>query len=839
MLLSVHPVQLGEYRIIATLGRGGMAEVFLAVRGGLVGFTKLVVVKRLRTDLTAMPEVASFRALLLDEARLAARLRHPNIVQTFEVNEHEGEPFMAMEYLDGQPLNQVLIAAQRAGKAIPLELSLRVVADVLNALEYAHELRDYDGTPLGVVHRDVSPQNVFLTYDGEVKLVDFGVAKSTTGTEETAIGVVKGKVAYMAPEQARGEPVDGRADVFAVGVMLWELLANQRLLKMETPAASLQRLLYEPLPKLESIKPDIDRSISRICSRALERDVSRRYPRAAEMRADIERVLETSRPLRRDDLASFVRGLFVKERAEVTERIRAAITQPVAADEDIVSLSARSAIEQDAIGTTVEPTAPPHTAGSATPPPTVGKRSTRGLYAVIGGVSVVGVIAAAIVIRIVTRGTDHATAASAASASASVTVPHHDPELLLCGSNTIGSELGPAIVEAFLKKKGAASLRRLPGAPQQVTLAADMSGAPISVDLRSSGTATAFEGLAAGTCDVGMASRAINDREVANLSAHGYGDLRSPATEHVIGLDGIAVVVHPNNRVRTLDRTTLHDIFTGKIVDWSGIGQSAGPITVLARDDKSGTFDTFKSLVLGSDEMTSSAKRFIESDALSDAVASDPSTIGFIGLAYVRSAKAVAVGDRNAPATLPTSFTVTTEEYMLSRRLFFYTTPKPRTPLVAELVSFALSAEGQAVVRATSFVDLSVGMREGDTCDAKCPPHYAELTAHAQRLSLDFRFRPASNELDSRAERDLDRIVQFLRAHPDGRLMLLGFSDSSGDPRANLRLSQGRAQAVSQELATRGIHASVVEGFGAAMPIASNTNDRERERNRRVEVWMH
>jgi phosphate transport system substrate-binding protein len=175
---------------------------------------------------------------------------------------------------------------------------------------------------------------------------------------------------------------------------------------------------------------------------------------------------------------------------------------------------------------------------------------------------------------------------------------------------------------------------------------------------------------------------------------------------------------------------------------------------------------------------------------------------------------------------------------MLSRRLYLYTTPTPRTPLATELVSFVLSAQGQAVVRETSFIDLSVALRDGDRCDARCPRDYAVLTARAQRISLDFRFRSGADEVDSRASRDLDRVVQFLRGYPNAKLLLLGFSDSAGIPLANVKLSQHRAATIARELETRGIHPAIVDGFGAAMPVASNATEADRQRNRRVEAWL-
>src|SRR5262245_22528609 len=328
-------VIFGDYRLIASLGRGGMAEVFLATRTSMVGFHKLVVIKRLRADLLEEVHAPRYRALLLDEARLAARLHHPNIVQTFEVGEQSGHPFLAMEYLDGQPLSSVLIKARRAGRWIATEIALQIVADALAALGYAHDLADYDGAPLHIVHRDVSPQNIFWTYDGEIKLVDFGVAKFARNSTETDAGVVKGKLTYMAPEQAQGGAIDRRADLFVTGILLWELIAGRRLLRTSSQAASMHRLLFEELPSLARVKPETDPEIVRICDRALQRDRERRYAAAADMLADLELVLGSRAP-RRADLAAFIQPLFAGERAAMAQHIRDAL----AGDGELISLAA-------------------------------------------------------------------------------------------------------------------------------------------------------------------------------------------------------------------------------------------------------------------------------------------------------------------------------------------------------------------------------------------------------------------------------------------------------------------------------------------------------------------
>jgi eukaryotic-like serine/threonine-protein kinase len=206
----------GRYQLITKLGHGGMARVLLMVARGRSGVSKLLVVKELLAEIKEDPE---FLAMFLDEARLAARLNHPNVVQTYEVSEDGPTPVIVMEYLEGQSLAAVL---NRIGRAqMPLQLHLHILLQALTGLHYAHELRDFDGTPLGVVHRDVSPQNIFVTYEGQVKLVDFGIAKASSSSGRTRTGVFKGKVAYASPEQTASSTVDRRSDVFAVGVMRW------------------------------------------------------------------------------------------------------------------------------------------------------------------------------------------------------------------------------------------------------------------------------------------------------------------------------------------------------------------------------------------------------------------------------------------------------------------------------------------------------------------------------------------------------------------------------------------------------------------------------------------
>ncbi len=289
--MTVGSTGYGKYRPIAELGHGGMAEVFLAVSSGPAGFNKLVVVKQIRPQFAEDPD---FLTMFLDEARLAARLNHPNVVQTNEVGQDEsGRYFICMEYLEGQPLNRIINRLGQSG-AISIGMQCRVLVDALAGLHYAHELNDFDGSPLEVVHRDVTPHNVFVTYTGQAKVVDFGIAKAMSSSAETRTGVLKGKVAYMAPEQAMGEKVDRRADVFGMGMVLWEVLAGRRLYKGVTDVAILHKIVNADIPRPSTQRPDIPAAVEEVCMKALARDVENRYQTAADFATALEEALDAS-----------------------------------------------------------------------------------------------------------------------------------------------------------------------------------------------------------------------------------------------------------------------------------------------------------------------------------------------------------------------------------------------------------------------------------------------------------------------------------------------------------------------------------------------------------------
>lgn len=281
---------IGKYRLIAALGSGGMANVYLAVMKGRGGFHKLVVLKIPRPEVVANP---SSLAMFLDEARLAARLNHPNIVQTFEVINEDGVEIMVMEYLDGYTLNETVHRSRRQQASLPEAVHLRVLSEALTGLHYAHEAKDLDGTPLEFVHRDFSPHNIFMSFDGQVKVLDFGVAKAATQSNKTEYGTFKGKVRYMPVEQLTGRDVDRRADIFAAGAMVWEAAVGQRLWRERSDVEVMTAVISGEIPFPKDVNADVPEALDAICRKAMAFKKEDRYATCLELQADIEAYLAT------------------------------------------------------------------------------------------------------------------------------------------------------------------------------------------------------------------------------------------------------------------------------------------------------------------------------------------------------------------------------------------------------------------------------------------------------------------------------------------------------------------------------------------------------------------
>ncbi|HLL83239.1 MAG TPA: serine/threonine-protein kinase, partial [Longimicrobium sp.] len=274
------------------LATGGMAEVFLARSSGPLGFEKTLVVKRIRPVLAEDP---AFLQMFLSEARLAARLNHPNLTQIFDFGECDGSYFLAMEYVDGPNLKTVARQVRAVGRRLPDLFCARIVALACEGLAYAHELTDAaTGQPLGLIHRDVSADNILIARTGAVKVVDFGIAKSANQAAQTQAGVLKGKIAYMAPEQLEGKPLDARLDVYALGVVLYELLTGQRPFDGGSDFSLIHAILTKPLVPVETLRPDVPEPLRRIVERALARRREERFQSCRELQAALEHFIIAS-----------------------------------------------------------------------------------------------------------------------------------------------------------------------------------------------------------------------------------------------------------------------------------------------------------------------------------------------------------------------------------------------------------------------------------------------------------------------------------------------------------------------------------------------------------------
>lgn len=300
--------RLGRYELLRRLGSGGMAEVHLARAAGLEGFQKLVVLKRILPHLSADQE---FVRMFLAEARLAAILDHSNVVQVFDIGKEGADYFFTMEYVYGENLQTILRAIRRKGDALPLELAVAIAIGAATGLHYAHDRVGFDGMPLQIVHRDVSPTNVMVTYDGCVKVADFGIAKVTSRTDVTQAGIRKGKVPYMSPEQCRAQPLDRRSDVYALGIVLYECATMGRLFDGDNEFGVMNRIVNGDVPLPSTKRQNFPKDLERIIMKALASDRDRRYASGAEMVADLERFAR-ERKLRVSSsaLGEFMHALF-------------------------------------------------------------------------------------------------------------------------------------------------------------------------------------------------------------------------------------------------------------------------------------------------------------------------------------------------------------------------------------------------------------------------------------------------------------------------------------------------------------------------------------------------
>lgn len=314
---------IGRYGVVGRLAMGGMAEILLGRLLGPSGFERVVVIKRVLPHLAQQP---SFTSMFLDEARIAAAIRHPNVVQVHELGQDGGELFLVMEYLEGESLHGLMRRLTLFGERLPPALVAHIGAEACAGLHAAHELPDADGNPSGLVHRDISPQNVFIGYDGSVKILDFGIAKAADRITQTEAGTLKGKFSYMSPEQCLGDPLDRRSDLFALGIVLYEAVTGRRLFHREAQLKTLDAVVRAPFPTPSELDVELPAALEAAILRALERDRDARFETAAEMRRALAEARADGPAVPDEALAELMQRLFadrIEEKSEMLRRVRA------------------------------------------------------------------------------------------------------------------------------------------------------------------------------------------------------------------------------------------------------------------------------------------------------------------------------------------------------------------------------------------------------------------------------------------------------------------------------------------------------------------------------------
>jgi serine/threonine-protein kinase len=351
--LKSAPVWFGKYKLLERIAVGGMAEVFLAVRPGLEGFEKTLAIKRIRPHLSSEE---SFVKMFLNEAKLAAQLQHPNIVQIYDLGKINSSFYIAMEYISGRDMSRVVPKAEKNGIQFPMEYGMAIAERVLDGLAYAHTKTDDFGGPLHVVHRDITPENIMVAWNGNVKILDFGIAKATTQTDQTKAGEIKGKLSYMSPEQGMGKVLDERSDIFTLGVVLYEWLTGYKLFTGENEMAILKSIIDGRIYPPSYFRDDIPEPVEDILMRALQKDRDQRYQSASEMQFDIQQWLHAADFVPTSThLANFMKQIFADEIEEERAALAAAARErsrktPPPVPGDTGSHDAQSVMVGEAVG---------------------------------------------------------------------------------------------------------------------------------------------------------------------------------------------------------------------------------------------------------------------------------------------------------------------------------------------------------------------------------------------------------------------------------------------------------------------------------------------------------
>lgn len=420
-----------------------------------------------------------------------------------------------------------------------------------------------------------------------------------------------------------------------------------------------------------------------------------------------------------------------------------------------------------------------------------------------------------------------------------------DPVIILRlhGSNTIGGKLVPAIAAAYLRSLGSdvTVTKTMERANESVVVGyLPHLNQVVGIEIKAHGSTTGFKSLIDDKTDIAMSSRPIKHEENLDLIIN-HGDMTNAESEHIIALDGLAIVVHPDNPLKQITVAQLADIFSGKIKNWSQIGGNNKAIQLYARDDQSGTFDTFKSLILKKyDKKLGAAKRFESNAELVEQVSNDPDAIGFSGLAYAQKNMILAVSaEQGLPSLIPHQFSISSEDYPLSRRLFLYANKlKSSNPHIREFIDFSVSFSGQQIAESVNFIPQKITTQLPMNV-SNFPAKYQQLVRDGERLSMTFRMRADRAEIDNKSMQDIDNLVSFLRNQSYDKIRLIGFSaGESNDINIDRNRALVRSRLLAYELRQRGVRNVEVMAFGEQIPIDSNQNSYGAYRNNRTEVWL-
>jgi phosphate transport system substrate-binding protein len=785
-----------RYQFKSLLGEGGAGQVFTAWDKHL---RRTVAIKQIKIDHLQGNDVRD----IWQEAMCLASIRHSNIVTVYDLGIDGDTPYIVMEYIQGETLEHMV-------ERNPLDFStfIDVARQCLDGLAGAHHA--------GLAHRDLKPANIMLcrlpTGFYQVKILDFGIAsflQESDDEAEKSDGAISGSIHWISPEQIEGAAADDRSDIYSLGCVFYFSLTGFPPFSGKTKESILDAHLNHTIRHISEFRSDLPPALADWIMSLISRDKSQRPSRTTLALEEFE---------------------VITGRRQVSTRMVPMPRISLEPSETPVDGSTCSFDFHEGATTppAPEPTIPTKSVEEKTPLP-----PEKNKWPLVAGFLLVAALIVGFFIW----------SSKSPPPNATPLATQATPILRLHGSNTVGSKLAPALVEGFLQQKGVSGIQIKQGPvplERRIEFSKEAGSPPSSVEIHSHGSRTGFSSLTNGTCDLAMSSNPVRNEARQELIQRGRGDMRTPACEHVIGLDGLAVVVHPGNPISRLQKQQIAAVFSGAIRDWSELGrEKSGAIHLYARDANSGTFDSFQSMVLGDQTLSGEAKRIEDSGELSAAVSIDPDGIGFVGLPYIKNCKALAVGDAECAPLIPTPFTIATEDYALSRRLYFYTPAESPQRWLLDLVEFTLGPDGQDIVSKTGFVKQSIEPFRINIPE-EAPPEYVALSKGAERLSLSIRFNRDESQLDTKASRDLDRLVTALALPKFDKkeILLIGFADDSGDAPFDVRRSKKLAEIVSNELEMRGVKAKVVEGFGSVLPLSSNAAPDGRDKNRRVEVWI-